>query len=45
MERDAKTVLNDPDAQEYSFGKQFDKDSIINSSEAMKGQAYSQYAE
>jgi len=44
VEGDAKTVLNDPDAQEYYFGKRFDKDSIINSSEDMKGQTYSQYA-
>lgn len=44
VEGDVKTVLNDPDAHEYSFGKRFDKDSIINSSEDMKGQTYSQYA-
>src|SRR5690606_34031819 len=44
VEGDAKTVLNDPDAQDFYFGKRFDKDSIINSSEDMKGTSYSRHA-
>lgn len=36
VEGDARTVLNDRQAQEFYFGKRFDKESIISSSEDMR---------
>lgn len=38
VEGDARTVLNDRQAQEFYFGKRFDKESIISSSEDMRNQ-------
>lgn len=41
---DAETVLNDPDAQKYYFGKRFDAQSIIRSKDEFRHDTYENYA-